>query len=222
MALPESVLTGTTCTFSAFLKRNVNLRVLSLPLVLTKVAVDDFFSTYGEILASGFTTQGKTHLQNGGGWYKLAVSVDKLGTIPDITCIEGFPALVVVAGLPPLCLWCDGRGHIRRDCKAVACFKCNSFSAFLGSMPKVTWADRMGAKHGDEGEHAGPEHPDVPQEAGLKLPRHTLNLRISLKMLIQEPLRSAWRCPVLPRWHHLMWTWMRPRLGRQMLLLLWF
>lgn len=47
--------------------------------------------------------------------------------VPHQIRIAGEPALLVVAGRPPLCLRCQGKGHIRRDCRVPRCPRCRRF-----------------------------------------------------------------------------------------------
>lgn len=47
--------------------------------------------------------------------------------IPYQVRVAGEPALVVIPGKAPLCLRCQGKGHIRRDCRIPRCSRCRRF-----------------------------------------------------------------------------------------------
>lgn len=133
-------------TVSSFLRKIVNLRVYWLPLSLDNDAVNGFVRQYGEILSSGFGKHQTTHLHNGMRWFRLSVPVSKVDYIPDVISIENFPALFVVLGRPPLCLRCEGRGHVRRECTAVPCAVCRSFRHRTVECKDSTWSDRVRAR----------------------------------------------------------------------------
>ncbi|XP_054922803.2 uncharacterized protein [Dermacentor andersoni] len=112
---------------------NQDLR-LKMHWVLHNVSDEDVreaLAPYGEVTevsrerwrAQGVTDKGSTtRLVN----LKLKPGV-KSDDIPHQLRVAGEPALLVVPGRPPLCLRCQGKGHVRRECRVPRCSRCKRF-----------------------------------------------------------------------------------------------
>lgn len=112
---------------------NQDLR-LKMHWVLYNVNEEDIreaLAPYGEVTevsrerwrAQGVTDKGSTtRLVN----LKLKPGVTS-EDIPHQLRVAGEPALLVVPGRPPLCLRCQGKGHVRRECRVPRCSRCRRF-----------------------------------------------------------------------------------------------